>query len=518
MKADRCRAIMERAAVVLALVMGIVTDQRAGDQGIFVQNTGTADTIVLIEYKSGESEQVSGLPPMGTAYFPTASWQGSAVVSADQPVAAIAVLTGPDGTGTAFPPSHALGTQFSYPFFDHTTGVCLQNPGSAPANVTIDFLNAEGQSNRQSVVPAGDTLLLAGSGIFPDLSQPFSGSAVLSSDQPVSSVAFHQTSSGATRFWQSLPEHVAVMPGFAGSGLVALSGTEAGTVSMSTWDQDGTQGTPFSVDLTVGEWGALPDPLDGFQGSAMLSGTVPIVVDYWSEWSGHPVQTQAMSSFSVHNTQVVPWVNHAPSVHRNTQFVVQNLGSTAGEIAISYFPVVVPGAKRSVAETPEFAQEPITVPANGTIRVDCADGGLPDFFLGGALIDSDLPIAVLVVVQTGIAQFSAYHAINPDYGAQTILYAPVTAVPDLRPVPLIIERLWLEEGMLNLRWNVVSPDHRYTLEYQSENSPDWLPFPPADMWPTKANGVGFSLNGVPGFRPEDTFRRVLLRVRGAVNR
>lgn len=260
MKAHRCRAIMERAAVVLALVMGIVTDQRAGDQGIFVQNTGTTDANVLIEYKSGESEQVSGLPPMGSAYFPTASWQGSAVVSADQPVAAIAVLTGPDGTGTAFPPSHALGTQFSYPFFDHTTGVCLQNPGPAPANVTIDFLNAEGQSNHQSVVPAGDTLLLAGGSVFPALNQPFAGSAVLSSDQPVSSIAFHQMSSGATRFSQSMPEHVAVMPGFAGSGVVALSGTEGGTVSMSTWDQDGTQGTPFSVDLTVGEWAALPPP------------------------------------------------------------------------------------------------------------------------------------------------------------------------------------------------------------------------------------------------------------------
>ena len=189
--------------------------------GVQVVNLDTSTATIKLIYYNQDGTEAANVDDTiagssSKTYFPIgapAGFNGSLVISADRPIAAIANTITPDFTYGAATTSFSAGnTTFSLPLvmcnnsgFD--TWFNVQNAGGSNANITIDYLpGSDGtadsetdtitpgashtfdQSTGSSTVNCG-TLADAGTG-------KFIGGAVITSDQPVVATVMQVSTSG----------------------------------------------------------------------------------------------------------------------------------------------------------------------------------------------------------------------------------------------------------------------------------------------------------------------------------
>ncbi len=188
-------------ALVLAftLFLGSATPAAAistYDSGFQIQNLGTVTATVTITFYNQDGTVAATVNDQigansSKTYYPltsvSAGFNGSVVVSSDQPVAAIVNVLGDSGAfGASYSGFSSGSTTASIPLvmknnYGFSTWFNVQNTGTADANVTVTYSN--GTSEVATIKPgAAATFDQATNANLPD---GFVGSAVVSSTQPV---------------------------------------------------------------------------------------------------------------------------------------------------------------------------------------------------------------------------------------------------------------------------------------------------------------------------------------------
>jgi hypothetical protein len=174
----------------------------------FYQQSGTALTPFSDTVAANGSKTYSVLNGTAGPSVP-AGFNGSAVISADQPVAAILNIlgSGPGAYGGSASGISSGATKVGLPLVQKNNGgnetwCSVQNAGSAAANVTVTFTPRDAVSGNSFTAPARtiqpgaattyDTTQL------PQLGTKFVGAATVNSTQPVAAIC-NQTGLGATK-------------------------------------------------------------------------------------------------------------------------------------------------------------------------------------------------------------------------------------------------------------------------------------------------------------------------------
>lgn len=298
-------------AIMLALSMAsVVFAQVTYDKSVFtsyqVANLGTSPANITVKYYDASgtttsgSDQVFASVPAGASVVVQQSTEStlgtgiwSAVVSADQPIAAVVnQQLGVSGSGSSYPPfssysgasagaTNVLLPEIMYNWFNNYTEIYIQNAGTAAAsNITIEYYptkigtcttGATGQVD--TVASAGNTLAqyasrsvsqfaktnLAASGCTSAayFNGRFLGSAVVKSDQPVVVVVNHispgklftyngfTTADAGTRLL--LPAYLKGFYGFYASLTVANPSLSSSVTFTPTYKSDASFSNPKST-------------------------------------------------------------------------------------------------------------------------------------------------------------------------------------------------------------------------------------------------------------------------------
>jgi hypothetical protein len=369
-------------AFVLALVLMLAPVTQVNAQqgvdwttGFQVQNLGTTTAtaeIVLYNQDGTPAATISGesIPANGSkTYFPVPNvsegFQGSAVISADQPVAAILNILGNSGSSPYYSEA-ATGitegaTTVNLPLIlrgnsGFNTWFAVQNAGSAAANVTVEF-TAGGAGNSFTTSPV--SIEPGASQIFDQSVQSqlgalFVGSAKVTSTEPLA-VVVNQVGTGAlnTQFTYS---------GFpAGSDSIALplvqqgnsgfisgiSIQNVGSVAADVTVDYGTNLVPGgaslpndTVTLQAGESTVfLKDGADRYVGSAVISTgaadqQVVAIVNQSSPTSGTAYEGLDQSTTPTNRASLPLLVSQNAGF--NTGVQCRNVGSSATTITLTY--------------------------------------------------------------------------------------------------------------------------------------------------------------------------------------
>lgn len=329
-------------------------------------------------------------------------------------------------------------------FATYSTGTQVMNVGLATANITITYYDAAG--NVLGTSPAGTTIdSFKSSTFFP----PASGSAVISSDQPLAAVTnILNAASGATAGG-------AYVGASAGSTTVSIpllmkangsnpyttwftvqnAGSSDAAVTVDYSDCTGTSDATATIKpgaaATFYQKDEACHTLKVF--SAKLTSTQPVVAVVVEENS---LKILAYSGFSKGSTNpVLPLINTNNSGIA-TGVQVQNIGASSSDVTLSYSPVA-PAVGTACTETQTIAAGSSKTFALGAFvsgpysdtrgTTDCA-GGL--IFVGSARVTVNtgaMPL-VAVVNQTKTAYGEAYGGFDPADATGTVV------------LPLIMDR------------------------------------------------------------------------------
>ena len=214
---------MKRFLSVLVLLVGLVlaptlTHAQSYDYttGLQIQNlsTTTSATVTVTFYNPNGTTAATqtgsiaagasvtfyplGAPPSGwTGGTVPANFSGSAVVSSDQPVAAITTVVGTQGSSTFLGSYNGISTGATsvvLPIvfrnnFGYNTWFSVQNTGSTDASVTVQYVKGAGQSGT-NYTSSAVTIQEGAARDFnqatdTNLGSSFVGIAIVTSDQPV---------------------------------------------------------------------------------------------------------------------------------------------------------------------------------------------------------------------------------------------------------------------------------------------------------------------------------------------
>ena len=192
------------ALVLLLVLVGSVVVSGQGityDTGFQVQNLGTAQANITITYYNQDGSVAASVADTIAAggsnkYYPLTAvpdgFNGSVVITSDQPVAAIANELGNAGAyGASYAGFSAGATAVNLPLVMRANGgfdtwFNVQNAGTADANVTVTYTpgaHGSGYTEMATIKPgAAHTFDQAG---LTALGTKFVGSASVTSDQPI---------------------------------------------------------------------------------------------------------------------------------------------------------------------------------------------------------------------------------------------------------------------------------------------------------------------------------------------
>lgn len=205
-----------RWIILFAVLFSIVGSAWGAPPGEFtvdfnIQNMGTDPANIVVNFinpdgSSAGTKTFNGVPAGGSAYFNPAlhtldgdgtlpsGWQGAAIVSADQPVSAIATvannLSGPQYVSDAYvgigePSTVVFAPIVMAKYGPWNTRMAIQNAGTSPANVEIRFISGGIVVATQSIL----NLPVGASALVDQLDHPtlanFNGSAIIEATQPV---------------------------------------------------------------------------------------------------------------------------------------------------------------------------------------------------------------------------------------------------------------------------------------------------------------------------------------------
>nr|MBA3337118.1 hypothetical protein [Chloroflexia bacterium] len=205
------RKLSIAAALLLATALTVAPRAQAQSgltytSGIQVQNLSDQQATVQIEFYREDTQAIettatiSGeilAPNANKTYFPLASvpsgFKGSAVITSNQPVAAITNLLGNNGAYAGSATGLTAGsTNVGLPLImrgnsGFNTFFSVQNAGTAPATVNISYTpGSDGNPlNEPAVTIAPGASRTFDQGARPELGDKFIGSASITSDQPL---------------------------------------------------------------------------------------------------------------------------------------------------------------------------------------------------------------------------------------------------------------------------------------------------------------------------------------------
>ncbi len=419
--------------VTLGAILGIIGQAQGAPPGSFtvdfnIQNiSGSPANIVVTFYNPDGStagtKTFTNVAAGGSAYFNPAlhsldgggslpsGWMGSAVVSADQPVAAIATVAN-DLSGSQYVSDAYVGvsqpdTRMFAPIVmaklgPWNTRMAIQNAGNTPATVDITYVSMGSVVATQQVanIPPG-AMALVDQAEHPTLNN-FNGSAILSSTQPIAvTVDEYKSTGGLLVSYAALPlakaSKTLYMPGYINA--------------VGAWTTDftiiNTSNSPATVDITFTNGQALRcsipgngslylnpaanvyggctgGPLASFYGAATVTSSQPLVIAYNIANTLGPgdraIGYTAFAPSDVGTRIAVPLIENTYGAGQwVTTFSVQAISGTA-TLTLRYSDgTVKSGLEVNGART--FNQ--------------LKDGHVPPGFIGSVVIESDSPIAVI---------------------------------------------------------------------------------------------------------------------------
>lgn len=426
-----------RWIILFAVLFSIVGSAWGAPPGQFtidfnIQNMGTSPANIVVNFinpdgSSAGTKTFSGVPAGGSAYFNPAlhtldgggtlpsGWQGAAIVSADQPVSAIATvannLSGSQYVSDAYVGIGEPSTVVFAPIVmaklgPWNTRMAIQNAGASPANVEIRFISGGNVVATQSIsnLPAGASALVD------QLDHPtltnFNGSAIISATQPVAvTVDEYRTTGGLLVSYSALPLSKAsttlYMPGYINAygpwttdfTMINTASSPASVEIQFTNNQTLNCSIPANGSLYLNPaanvyGGCTGGPLaSNFYGAATVSSTQPLVIAYNIANTLGPgdraIGYTAFAPSDVGTKMAVPLIENQYSGGKwTTTFSVQVIGGGTANLTLNYS-----------GNLGTFSRN-VTVNNAQTFN-QLSDGHIPSGFLGSVTILSDKPIAVI---------------------------------------------------------------------------------------------------------------------------
>ena len=426
-----------RWIILFAVLFSIVGSAWGAPPGQFtidfnIQNMGTGPANIVVNFinpdgSSAGTKTFSGVPAGGSAYFNPAlhtldgggtlpsGWQGAAIVSADQPVSAIATvannLSGSQYVSDAYVGIGEPSTVVFAPIVmaklgPWNTRMAIQNAGASPANVEIRFISGGNVVATQSI----SNLPVGASALVDQLDHPtltnFNGSAIISATQPVAvTVDEYRTTGGLLVSYSALPLSKAsttlYMPGYINAygpwttdfTMINTASSPASVQIQFTNNQTLNCSIPANGSLYLNPaanvyGGCTGGPLaSNFYGAATVSSTQPLVIAYNIANTLGPgdraIGYTAFAPSDVGEKMAVPLIENQYSGGKwTTTFSVQVIDGGTANLTLNYS-----------GNLGTYIRN-VTVNNAQTFN-QLSDGHIPPGFLGSVTISSDKPIAVI---------------------------------------------------------------------------------------------------------------------------
>jgi hypothetical protein len=362
-----------KKVLLLALVLSLIVVGSVYAQGITyntgfqVQNLGTGTATITITYYNQDgtiaATQSDSIPAGGSkTYFggtmPVADgFNGSVVISSDQPVAAIAnELGNGNAYGASYAGFDAGSTEVNLPLIMRNNGgfntwFNVQNAGTADANVTVTYTpGAHGNAATQTATIKPGAAYTFDQATFAALGSRFVGSAKVTSNQPVVAtcnqvgpttlLAYDGFTAGATTLAFPLinQNNAGYVTGvqIMNIGSASTNVTVSYTPSVAGTPTTETQSIPAGGSVTF----ALRHITERFVGSAQVTANTasqPLVAVVNQLNSG----ANKGASYGAFNPAVAMDKVSFPLVMANnggyyTATTVQNVGTTSTNVTITY--------------------------------------------------------------------------------------------------------------------------------------------------------------------------------------
>jgi hypothetical protein len=344
-----------------------------------VQNLGTVDAHVVVQWFTEEGSLVYTSPDVVIApgglgnYSPgtglPASWSGSVVISADQPIAAIANTTDNFGVPTYWGGSEGLssaatGTSVYLPFAlrsrsGRTSTIGVQNAGGSTANVYINFKGHSSSPIDAQVVKSlnagASTILNLGADVA-GLGSNWMGSVAVTSTMPLAASSLDV---GANLLYNYSGVAAAstdlVLPFVVGArsnqdtahALLNPSGVLAHVTITYTGNIYGVPSTTvISRDLQPNElWNQLHSAQtgNGFLGSAVIHSDLPVLGIVNQTYGSFGASGKKMAYTMIDASKLTPKIS-LPYVLRERSskrqgIIIQNAGAVDTTLYVSFTPL-----------------------------------------------------------------------------------------------------------------------------------------------------------------------------------
>jgi len=319
-----------------------------------------------------------------------------------------------------------------------TTGYILQNIGTDPANVLVEYYDTSGTpisgATKNVTDLAPGTAFASNQGLDASLSSPWSGSIVASSSQPLGAVIAVQGSNGDT----------AMYTGFSGGDdkvyLPALY-KNYGVNTTTEFAVQNTTGAPADISIAYYDrlgnpMGTVPDTLEAYSSEYYKTSDVSLITE--SSWSGSAIVTTTGANIVAavvdYRTDDAGAYNgilesqgdtmvYLPAIYRyfgpNTSgFIVQNLGGSAATISADYYDRL--GNFVKTVSSPSLVN-----PNTAWARNQMYDSDLGTGWSGSVVVTSTpaVPLAGVVSVQRTDGSFMFYTG-TPSGAAGSPVYLP----------------------------------------------------------------------------------------------
>jgi hypothetical protein len=402
------------ALVLLLVLVGSVVVSGQGityDTGFQVQNLGTAQANITITYYNQDGSVAASVADTIAAggsnkYYPLTAvpdgFNGSVVITSDQPVAAIANELGNAGAyGASYAGFSAGATAVNLPLVMRANGgfdtwFNVQNAGTADANVTVTYTpGAHGLSyTEMATIKPGAAHTFDQAGLTA-LGPRFVGSAKVTSDQPVVAtcnqvgpttlLAYDGFTGGSTM--PSFPLVNALNAGYVTGIQIMNIGTMSTDVTVSYTPSKA--GTASSETQSIAAGASATFALRHFTARFVGSGAVTVnsasqplvaVVNQLNSGANKGAAYGGFDPATATDKVSFPLVmanNPTPGAYY-TATTVQNVGTTTTTVTIAYsgstateMKMLAPGESWPVSQTTHFGSRYV-----GSATVTASGGGL----------------------------------------------------------------------------------------------------------------------------------------------
>lgn len=391
---------------------------------VVVQNTSVDTATLTLRYRDTNGVEANiitdTLPPMSSHAYPTTGiFTGSLIITATQPVAAIANESPLDAgwTGDGLMSYRGVGGSAGdtditmlpiYRAHDSWNSVfAVQNMDTTVISVTLDFYDLNG-----SVVHSQSDSLPSGSAHWYDAAQiaalgsDFSGRVRVQSTGGAPIAGFvhavnAQTGEAVAHNNRRLEQagYRLYLPHLNNNNtseivLYNLSTTEQAYVVIDLYNEDGTHEASYNTSLassatqavSLDDAGWSPSVSASFRGSAVISSDQQIGTLVNTDWPFAPATFTGYSGVgaaSVGTDAYVPFV--CETIEVVTQLSVQNVGSSSANVYVTYY-----DEKGNLV-----GNESATVSSYAAHYFDQESSGLPTPFRGSAVVTSTESVAVV---------------------------------------------------------------------------------------------------------------------------